>query len=151
MYNEIKGVIGLSLNLRGHHLLCVHGFRGMGYSPEFVRKMSAIVEQIRDEQQDFPIKVVAALDDTCCTCPHKGKTTCEASAGSNEHVLTMDLNVIRQLELIEGAVYHKSYLVQLTAEKVKPEDLDYLCKGCSWLSYGVCKEGIADLREKYVK
>lgn len=63
----------------------------------------------------------------------------------------MDFNVIRQLGLIDGAVYNKSYLVQLTAEKVEPDDLDYLCKGCSWLSYGVCKEGIADLREKYVK
>jgi hypothetical protein len=151
MYNENEGVIWLSLNLRGHHLLCVHGFRGMGYSPDFVKKMGAIVAQIRDEQQDFPIRVVAALDDTCSTCPHKGKTTCEASVGSNEHVLTMDLNVIRQLELIEGAVYDKSYLIQLTAEKVKPDDLDYLCKGCSWLSYGVCKEGIADLRDKYLK
>lgn len=144
-------MIWLSLSLRGHHLLCVHGFRGMGYSPDFVKKMGEIVEQIRDDQMDFPIKVVAALDDTCFTCPHKGKTTCEASVGSNEHVLTMDLNVIRHLGLIEGAVYKKSYLVKLTAEKVEPDDLDYICKGCSWLSYGVCKEGIADVREKYLK
>ncbi|TWE05203.1 hypothetical protein FB550_103381 [Neobacillus bataviensis] len=141
----------MSLSLRGHHLLCVHGFRGMGYSPDFVKKMNEIVEQIRDERSDFPIQVVAALDDTCCTCPHKGKTTCEAGIGSNDHVLTMDLNVIRQLGLIEGAIYNKSFLVQLTAEKVEPDDLDYICKGCSWLSYGVCKEGIADLREKYLK
>ena len=146
-----KGVISLSLSLRGHHLLCVHGFRGMGYSPEFVKKMSEIVEQIRDDRIDFPIQVVAALDDTCGTCPHKGKMTCEASVGSNEHVLTMDFNVIRQLGLIEGAVYNKSFLVQLTAEKVEPDDLDYICKGCSWLSYGVCKEGIAELREKYLR
>lgn len=146
-----KGVVSLSFSLRGHHLLCVHGFRGMGYSPDFVKKMSEIVEQIRDERSDFSIQVVAALDDTCCTCPHKGKTTCEAGIGSNEHVLTMDLNVIRQLGLIEGAIYNKSFLVQLTAEKVEPDDLDYICKGCSWLSYGVCKEGIADLREKYLK
>ncbi|WP_261380627.1 DUF1284 domain-containing protein [Neobacillus bataviensis] len=123
----------------------------MGYSPDFVKKMNEIVEQIRDERSDFPIQVVAALDDTCCTCPHKGKTTCEAGIGSNDHVLTMDLNVIRQLGLIEGAIYNKSFLVQLTAEKVEPDDLDYICKGCSWLSYGVCKEGIADLREKYLK
>jgi hypothetical protein len=112
--------------------------------------MREIVEKIRADHTDFPIRVVASLDDTCCTCPHKGKTTCEASVGSNEHVLTMDFNVIRQLGLIDGAVYNKSYLVQLTAEKVVPDDLDYLCKGCSWLSYGVCKEGIADLREKYL-
>jgi hypothetical protein len=139
----------LSLVLRGHHLLCVHGFRGMGYSPDFVEKMRGIVEQIRDDRVDFPIKVVAALDDTCSVCPNKGKTTCEASEGSNEHVLSMDHKVIHQLGLIDGAIYNKSFLVQLTAEKVKPGDLDYICKGCSWLSYGVCKEGIAAIREKY--
>lgn len=140
----------MSLMLRGHHLLCVHGFRGMGYSPDFVEKMSSVVEQIRDDEIDFPIKVVAALDETCGYCPHHGKTTCEASTGSNEHVLTMDYNVIHQLGLVEGAVYDKSFLVELTVEKVQPDDLDHLCKGCSWLSYGVCKDGISTLRKKYI-
>jgi uncharacterized protein len=139
----------MSLTLRGHHLLCVHGFQGMGYSPDFVIKMRGIVEQIRDDQMDFMIQVVADLDDTCGACPHRGKTTCEASEGSNEHVLTLDRNVIHQLGLVDGATYQKSFLVQLTAEKVKPDDLDHICNGCSWLSYGVCKEGILDLREKY--
>ncbi len=139
----------MSLTLRGHHLLCVHGFQGMGYSPDFVIKMRGIVEQIRDDQMDFMIQVVADLDDTCGACPHRGKTTCEASEGSNEHVLTLDRNVIHQLGLVDGATYPKSFLVQLTAKKVKPDDLDHLCNGCSWLSYGVCKEGILALREKY--
>ena len=70
--------------------MCVHGFQGMGYSPEFVNKMETIVEKIRDDQIDFPIKVEAAFDDACMACPNKGKTICEASEGSNEHVLSMD-------------------------------------------------------------
>lgn len=137
----------MTIILRGHHLLCIHGFRGMGYSPEFIKKMGEIVEHVRDDTFDFPIKVVAALDDACGACPHKGKTTCEASHGSNEHVLSMDRKVINHLGLMEGSIYKKSYLVQLTAEKVKPNDLDFLCKGCSWLSYGVCKDGISALRK----
>jgi uncharacterized protein len=133
--------------LRGHHLLCVHGFRGMGYSPEFVKKMESIVKVIRDPEQDFHIKVVAAFDDACMSCPHRGLEICEASEGSNEHVLTMDGKIIRHLGLVPGESYLKSQLVKLTAEKVEPDDLDYLCKNCSWLQYGVCKEGIAELRE----
>lgn len=135
--------------LRGHHLLCVHGFRGMGYSPEFVKTMQGIVNDIRDPNQDFYIKVVAAFDDACMSCPHRGLEICEASEGSNEHVLSMDGKIISHLGLQPGKSYLKSYLVNLTAEKVVPDDLDHLCKNCSWLQYGVCKEGIADLRKKH--
>ena len=139
----------MNLVLRGHHLLCVHGFQGMGYSPEFVDKMGGIVEDIRNDQIDFSIKVVAAFDDTCRSCPHQGLTECEANEGSNEHVLSMDNKVIKHLGLIEGKTYRKSFLVSLTANKVESDDLDQLCQQCSWLSYGVCKTGIRTLREKY--
>jgi hypothetical protein len=135
--------------LRGHHLLCVHGFRGMGYSPEFVDRMTDIVKVVRNEHTDPLIKVVAAFDHACMACPHRGKTRCEASEGSQEHVLSMDERVIRHLGLEKDKSYRKSFLVDLTAARVTPDDLDYLCKGCSWLSLGVCKEGIANLKEKY--
>lgn len=135
--------------LRGHHLLCVHGFRGMGYSPDFIKKMEGIVKDVRDPAKDFQIKVVAAFDDACMACPHQGKTECEASEGSNEHVLSMDGKVLHHLGLDEGKSYQKSELLKRTAERVGPEDLDFLCQNCSWLKYGVCKEGIADLRQAY--
>ncbi|MEJ8544661.1 DUF1284 domain-containing protein [Brevibacillus borstelensis] len=132
--------------LRGHHLLCVHGFRGMGYSPDFIVKMAGIVERIRDAEQDFPIQVVKGFDETCQVCPHKGTTRCEAAPDSEEHVQKLDQNVFRQLGISAGEVYLKSELVQRTRERVAPDDLAHLCEGCSWFSYGVCQEGIAELR-----
>ncbi|MFC7786242.1 DUF1284 domain-containing protein [Rossellomorea sp. GCM10028870] len=134
--------------LRGHHLLCTHGFKGMGYSPDFVNVMTEIVGEIRNDERDLPIQVVQAFDDACQACPHKGKTVCEKSENSNDHVLSLDSRVLRHLELKHGETYMKSDLIIRTANKVKPEDLDHLCKGCSWLEYGVCKEGIGKLREK---
>jgi hypothetical protein len=133
--------------LRGHHLLCVHGFQGMGYSPEFVRKMAEIVDKIRDPEQDFPIQVVRGFDDTCMVCPNKGAEKCEANGDSEEHVQGLDRNVITHLGLQANEIYWKSALVELTRERVEPADLDQLCAGCSWLSYGVCKEGIAKLKK----
>ncbi|MFP3361855.1 DUF1284 domain-containing protein, partial [Planococcus sp. SIMBA_143] len=56
--------------------------------------------------------------------------------------------VIHHLGLKPGEVYMKSELINTTAQKVKPEDLDHLCEGCSWLEYGVCKDGIEALRKK---
>ncbi|GGJ76547.1 hypothetical protein GGR02_002866 [Anoxybacillus voinovskiensis] len=136
------------LRLRGHHLLCVHGFRGMGYSPSFVEKMKEIVRDIREEEKETLIQVVVALDEACFSCPHHGESTCQADTTSNDHVVSMDKKVLTHLGLEENAVYLKSELLRLTAKKVRPDDLDYLCANCSWLSYGVCKEGIAHLRQK---
>ncbi|MBO8157371.1 MAG: DUF1284 domain-containing protein [Bacillaceae bacterium] len=133
--------------LRGHHLLCVHGFRGMGYSSEFVQKMQQIVEEIRNTDLDFPVQVIAGLDETCFSCPHKGEGYCNKSPESNAHVLGMDRRVISHLGLEDGQVYQKSELVKAVKKYVEPEDLDELCKGCSWLEYGVCKEGIAELKK----
>jgi hypothetical protein len=118
----------------------------MGYSPSFVEKMWEVVTNIRDEERDFPIQVVVALDDACMACPHHGETTCQADPNSNEHVTSMDQKVIRHLGIEENGIYLKSELVKLTAQKVRPEHLDYLCSNCSWLPYGVCKEGIANVR-----
>ena len=133
--------------LRGHHLLCVHGFQGMGYSPEFVKKMTEIVAAIRDEQIDFSIKVVDELDETCIVCPHSRKGICNAPK-ANEFVQGLDRKILTHLQIEKNHLYRKEELVSLVAEKVTPDDLDFLCEGCSWLSYGVCKEGIKALRMK---
>lgn len=137
----------MNRTLRGHHLLCVHGFQGMGYSPEFVQKMETLVQDIRNEDKDFSIKVVVDLDETCSVCPHNGGTTCVANIGSDHHVKSMDRRVLKHLGLTENNTYQKNELLDLTAKLVRPSDLDHLCKNCSWLPYGVCKEGIEKLRQ----
>ncbi|MBM7587873.1 hypothetical protein JOC86_004448 [Bacillus pakistanensis] len=135
--------------IRGHHLLCIHGFKGMGYSPAFVDEMGAIVKDFNSNREDIEIEVRASFDDACFACPHKGETKCEKSEDSNQHVLSLDHRVINHLGISPGESYNKNELLSHTAEKVSPEDLDHLCEGCSWLSFGVCKEGIQDLKEKF--
>ncbi|MGO4889776.1 DUF1284 domain-containing protein [Anaerobacillus sp. MEB173] len=137
--------------LRGHHLLCVHGFQGMGYSLRFVEKMEEIVSRIRDRQLDFEIQVVAAIDDACHVCPNRQDEICMANIESNPHVLSMDQRVMKQLGIQHNDVYKKSDLLRLTVKKVDPEDLDYLCEGCSWLRYGVCKNGLKQLKKHDVE
>ncbi|MBE3554394.1 MAG: DUF1284 domain-containing protein, partial [Thermicanus sp.] len=110
--------------LRGHHLLCVHGFQGMGYSPAFVKKMEEIVREIRDHFLDFPIQVLIDLDEACSACPHKGEDFCNAKAGSDEHVKGMDGKVLHHLGLTPGHSYLKSDLIKRVKERVHPEDLD---------------------------
>ena len=133
--------------LRGHHLLCVHGFRGMGYSPKFVHKMEGVVKDMRDKSIDFPIRVVVALDETCSACPHNGGDICKARPDSQAHVTSMDRKVLAKLGLTAGESYMKSDIIQRIQHRVEPDDLDDLCAGCSWLQYGVCKEGIRNVKE----
>ncbi|MFT9847512.1 DUF1284 domain-containing protein [Aneurinibacillus sp. REN35] len=132
--------------LRGHHLLCIHGFQGMGYSPAFIEKMQEIVEQVRDPDCDIWLEVTIGFDEACSACPHQGATKCEASVDSDIHVKQMDARVMRHLELEADATYRKAWLVRRTARMVAPDDLDTLCAGCSWLEQGVCKDGINKLR-----
>lgn len=52
------------MKLRAHHLICLLGFRGLGYSPEFVENMARIADQLRS----FPhtvIEIVRRPDDIC--------------------------------------------------------------------------------------
>ncbi|MGF2615000.1 DUF1284 domain-containing protein [Rossellomorea vietnamensis] len=123
----------------------------MGYSPSFVEKMKEIVGDMRDPEKDFDIRVIAGFDDACSACPHRGETLCSGSVKSNNKVMGLDRRTIDHLGLESGRVYKKSYLVELTAKKVEPDDLDQICAGCSWLEYGVCKEGIALLNEELVQ
>ena len=118
----------------------------MGYSEQFVATMRTMVEAMKD---DTPrkVRVIRGLDTACRSCPHHGPGICQASDDSEKHVLGLDTNVLTHLDLIPGEIYDKHELIERTRERVAPEDLDHLCSGCSWLPYGVCKEGIAALKK----
>ncbi|MDI3257912.1 MAG: DUF1284 domain-containing protein [Kyrpidia sp.] len=132
------------LRLRAHHLLCIHGFRGMGYDDEFVVNMSEIVRRFHGEPE-LQIQVLNNLDAVCSACPSNGGDVCERER-RDRHIQAMDGRVIEKLGLTAGGIYTRDELVRRTAAAVAPEDLDVLCQGCRWLPCGVCKEGMAALR-----
>lgn len=140
----------MTITLRGHHLLCIHGFQGMGYSESFVEKMKEVTHLIRDDSTNplLPIKVIQELDDVCSTCPHHGGTICLADKNSDAHVKGIDQKVIAKLGLIPNQIYTKQELLVKTQKMIEPADLSQICKGCSWLEYGVCQEGIQRLNTK---
>lgn len=131
--------------LRAHHLLCIHGFQGMGYSPEFVVNMGAIVREMKEKEGSFPVQVVAAGDHICNHCPNRQGEIC---ATAEDQVREMDRRVLVHLGLRERNIYDRDELLRLTAERVEADDLQRLCADCSWLSYGVCEEGIRSLKER---
>jgi len=55
------------VELRAHNLLCIQGFVGKGYSPEFVANMTRVIESLGDETR---VTVIAAPDALCSACPN---------------------------------------------------------------------------------
>jgi len=131
------------LRLRGHHLLCVFGFRGLGYSPGFVRNMRAVVDAFFG-RRGARVEIAAGCDDICAACPHARDGVC---ARGGESVDVRDGAVLARLRLAVGDGRPAAGLARVVAARVAPEALGELCAGCEWLTKGYCAEGLRDRRE----
>lgn len=131
------------IELSAHHALCVHGFRGMGYSEGFVASLAGIVARLRDEP-GMRVRVRVGSDAVCRACPSLSAGGCMRYGQS---VVRQDARVADVLGVESGDEMAWDALRARVRERVAPEDLADLCGGCPWLPYGVCAEGIAELRE----
>ena len=119
------------IRLRPHHGMCLLNFRGMGYSPEFTKKMTAVSELLRREPETA-VSVSDGADDLCSVCPHcvNGKCTSNNPAVFDQRVL-------------EAAGVHAGDVVTWKDFSGKTEVLNRtalkeICAGCRWLQ--VCIE-----------
>ena len=131
------------IELSAHHALCVHGFRGMGYSEGFVASLSGIVARLRDEP-GIRVRVRVGSDAVCRACPSLSAGGCMRYGQS---VVRQDARVAEALGVESGEEMAWDDLRAKVRDRVAPADLAHLCGGCPWLEYGVCAEGIAELRE----
>ena len=77
-----------TLSLRAHHLLCVFGFRGLGYGPAFVTNMRHTVERFFGDGA-VEVVLVSGCDDVCAACPHALRGQCSAEQGGDGAVRTV--------------------------------------------------------------
>lgn len=131
------------IELSAHHALCVHGFRGMGYSDGFVASLAAIVARLRDEP-GVRVRVRVGSDAVCRACPSLSVGGCMRYG---QGVVRQDARVADVLGVESGQEMTWDDLRARVRERVAPTDLADLCGSCPWLEYGVCAEGIAELRE----
>ena len=120
------------LVLRAHHLLCIQGYEGRGYSIHFTNNMDNVVNKLKD---DTYIKVITRTDDICVACPHDFKNGfCE----SKEKVFMFDSKVLNELKLIEGRPYLYKDILDNIKENLTYEKFVRICENCEWFSYGYC-------------
>jgi len=134
------------ISLRAHHLLCLHGFQGLGYDERFVENMTAVCERIRAAPGP-EIMVVDEPDDICAPCPHEvggacGKSGPEAETRARE----LDHRVMQRLGIYPGQTFSCEEIMALVLDKITPEDLTIVCEGCEWLPFDYCAEGLRKKR-----
>lgn len=123
------------MRLRGHHLLCVFGFQGMGYDSAHAEGMAAVVRRVRAPRAR--VSIVAGPDDICAACPHREREGCASSE------LARDRAALSALGMQVGDAEDARLLFAGVAARITPASLAALCAGCCWYEQGLCVAGLA--------
>lgn len=119
------------LKIRAHHLCCIQGFQGYGYSPAFVDNMRAVISDL-EEFPLKPLKVTSKCDALCISCPNEKECFAQRSIPSRR-IKNMDLAVMKKLRLEEGTVIKADEAFKLINSKlVKASDIEDVCGTCKW-------------------
>lgn len=133
------------MRLRAHHLLCILGFRGLGYDEKFVKGMERVIQRIKGKS-GLEIKLIEECDDICAACPFNIDGRCENKVvGGEERVRERDSQVAERLALKTGNALTIKKILASVKEKIKPGDLLVICKDCPWLKMEYCEEGLRNI------
>ena len=131
--------------LRAHHLLCLLGFQGIGYSAEFIRNLHKVKRMI-DQNPELDIEIVDDCDVVCIQCPNSQGPVCvKGGVSDNKIVREMDRKVMEKLEIKAHDRFKVREIYALVKEKIQPDDFKELCRGCDYLHLGFCARGLQSL------
>ncbi len=118
----------MKLILRGHHLLCLKGFQGYGYSEDFTKNMIEINALRKSE--NTTIQLTNSPDDICKSCPHLKDGFCEDEM-KNYEIVNMDNEVLKKLDpsLEYDAIELFEKIGKIFNTK---ESVSKICFNCIW-------------------
>ena len=120
------------MKIRAHHLLCVLGFQGLGYSPEFIKKITQ-VKRIIETSSRLPVKILNSCDEICSACPHQQNGRCQKGEYSHKRVKETDEKVLSVLGLKSRDILSVSKLLKLIKKKIDSfQKLVKICGICGW-------------------
>lgn len=118
------------IDLRPHHGMCIGQFKGYGYSEDFVRNMTAVVNMLFENPETL-VRLVVTGDCICSSCPHLKKEGCT----SVQKVMEYDRKVLMLCGLHENEVVTWRGFVRLVKEYILDKNkLPEVCTNCNWLS-----------------
>lgn len=121
------------LRFRGHHLVCLHFYRGAGYDRIFVEKLTDLVRRAEAGEE---IQVVAGADDVCRNCPYLAGERCAHKEGADPEILALDETARSFLGVKPGdKVLWRNLKTMVAAAPA--EWFARFCEGCDWR--GLCE------------
>lgn len=118
----------MKIKLRGHHLLCLQGFQGYGYSEDFVSNMTRINELRKSDE--CIISLTNEPDDICFSCPNLKNNLCENEI-QNSIIVKMDNEVLSKLN--SNKEHNSIDLFDEVASKFNSlKSVENVCNGCKW-------------------
>ncbi|OHE58552.1 MAG: hypothetical protein A2Z47_03695 [Thermodesulfovibrio sp. RBG_19FT_COMBO_42_12] len=84
------------MKLRGHHLICLHFFKGEGYNPEFVKNLREILKRVEAGEE---LEVCSGADNVCKKCPYLKGKLCLYDKDAEAEIRAMDKRAMGLLRL----------------------------------------------------
>ncbi len=120
------------LKIRAHHLLCLQGFQGYGYSKDFVANLRGIRDHLLTSPH-LEIQVVAEEDIICSCCPHRSETGCGKNKDSELRIRAKDLKILEKLDVVPGTQdLACNFLERIAARFRTYWDIQDICGNCQW-------------------
>lgn len=132
----------MAIQFRPHHFLCALCFQGNGYSPEFVKNFSGIMQQLNSPVgNQTTIEVVAETDSICSPCPSRRGTLCTQQA----KISNLDQAHAKILNLSPGDKITWEQAKNRIADSMTLEKFHAACAPCEWKKLGICENVLTDL------
>lgn len=116
------------IHLRAHHLLCMHGFQGKGYSDLFVRHLKETIDRLNDDPDQI-IEITHGIDDICLFCPHARP---DGLCDHETKVSVYDEKAQDFFNIDEGYTAFKK-IKDSVCDQLSGEVLNNICADCQWL------------------
>lgn len=118
--------------LRGHHLICLHFFRGEGYDDVFVKNLGRVLADVSRGRG----KIVEGADDVCHACPHLREGLCSYKKGEEE-IRRLDALALTLLGVNEGEEIEWGD-IKARLRDIFPDWVRKACSKCEWIK--ICRE-----------
>ena len=121
-----------TIKIRAHHLLCLQGYQGYGYSSTFAKHLADSIERIKKEL-DSLIEIVISGDIICDKCPNYLDGKCKKDADAYDRIRRMDLEVLNISGIEIGSIDTcASYFDTVNRCVQGKSQVVNICGNCQW-------------------